>query len=51
MLEMPDLFERHMLIGQTHVENKEYLEASEHFEKAYDIKDDQIGRASCRERV
>ena len=46
MLEMPDLFERHMLIGQKHVENKEFIEASEHFEKAYDIKDDLVANVS-----
>lgn len=46
MLEMPDLFERHMLIGQKQVENKEFLEASEHFEKAYNLKDDLIANVS-----
>lgn len=40
MLEMPEMFERHMMIGKQEFEKENYDVAITHFEKAYDLKDD-----------
>lgn len=40
MIEMPDLFERHMTLGEQALLEKEYERAREHFDEAYQIKDD-----------
>lgn len=37
---MPDMFERYMKLGQASFENKNYIEARDFFESAYDLKDD-----------
>ncbi|HCM90469.1 MULTISPECIES: hypothetical protein [Vagococcus] len=40
MIEMPELFERHMILGKQSFEENEYEVAREHFEEAYNLKDD-----------
>ncbi len=40
MLEIPNLFERHMSLGQRKFDNMEFEDAATHFEEAYDMKDD-----------
>lgn len=40
MIEMPDLFERHMLLGTKSFEENEYEAARDHFEQAYNLEDD-----------
>ncbi|MEG0254870.1 hypothetical protein [Vagococcus sp.] len=40
MLEMPEMFERYMSIGKQEYEKGAYEVAMDHFEKAYELKDD-----------
>lgn len=42
MIEMPELFERHMTLGKQSFEDKEYNVARDHFNQAYNLKDDEI---------
>ena len=40
MLEMPDLFERHMTLGELAFIQEDYETARDHFEEAYELKDE-----------
>ncbi|MFW7420158.1 MULTISPECIES: tetratricopeptide repeat protein [Vagococcus] len=46
LLEMPDMFERYMKLGEAAFENEEYEEARDCFEEAYSLKNDPLANLS-----
>lgn len=46
LLEMPDMFERYMKLGEAAFDKEQYEEARDNFEEAYSLKDDPLGNLS-----